>query len=157
MAKAKFVLFGDSITQQSFLPAGGWGAALADRYARKADIILRGLSGYNSRWALFLLDRIFPTAALNPPVLVTVFFGANDAALPDRKSKAQHVPLSEYKENLQRIVSHLKGLSPSTRVVLITPPPIDVRGRQAYARYLTVALEVQISPNFLCRTGHLCG
>ncbi|KAJ7178897.1 hypothetical protein O6H91_Y541400 [Diphasiastrum complanatum] len=134
MAKAKFVLFGDSITQQSFLPAGGWGAALADRYARKADIILRGLSGYNSRWALFLLDRIFPTAALNPPVLVTVFFGANDAALPDRKSKAQHVPLSEYKENLQRIVSHLKGLSPSTRVVLITPPPIDVRGRQAYAR-----------------------
>ena len=30
----RFVLFGDSITQQSFAQ-GGWGALLADAYARK--------------------------------------------------------------------------------------------------------------------------
>lgn len=42
------------------------------------------------------------------PSLVTIFFGANDAALPDRDSRRQHVPLSEYKENLQRMIVHLK-------------------------------------------------
>jgi hypothetical protein len=31
------VLFGDSITEQSFRP-GGWGAALADSYSRKLDL-----------------------------------------------------------------------------------------------------------------------
>ncbi len=39
---------------------------------------------------------------------MTVFFGANDAALPDRGSQQQHVPISEYKENLHQIVSHIK-------------------------------------------------
>lgn len=46
-----------------------------------------GYSGYNSRWALQLMDRIFPAnAPAPPPRLVTIFFGANDAALPDRGS-----------------------------------------------------------------------
>lgn len=48
-----------------------------------------GYSGYNSRWALHLMHKIFPldaAAPLPPPRLVTVFFGANDAALPDRGS-----------------------------------------------------------------------
>lgn len=46
-----------------------------------------GYSGYNSRWALHLLDRVFPLGtAAPPPALVTIFFGANDAALPDRGS-----------------------------------------------------------------------
>ena len=43
-----------------------------------------------------------------PPALVTIFFGANDAALPDRSSARQHVPLLEYKENLKRIVEHIR-------------------------------------------------
>ena len=34
-ARPKFVLFGDSLTQRSF-DYGGWGAALASQYARKA-------------------------------------------------------------------------------------------------------------------------
>lgn len=32
--RPQFVLFGDSITEQSFRP-GGWAAALADTYSRK--------------------------------------------------------------------------------------------------------------------------
>jgi hypothetical protein len=32
--RPRLVLFGDSITEQSFEP-GGWGAALADRFARQ--------------------------------------------------------------------------------------------------------------------------
>ena len=43
-----------------------------------------------------------------PPVAATVFFGANDAALKGRTSENQHVPLEEYKENLRKIVRHLK-------------------------------------------------
>jgi lysophospholipase L1-like esterase len=134
MAKLRphFVLFGDSITQQSFANEG-WGAALADLYSRKADVFLRGYSGYNTRWALLLLDKVFPKSSSAPEV-VTVFFGANDAALPDRGSQQQHVPISEYKENLHQIVSHIKGNSETTVVVLITPPPVDEVGRRVYAR-----------------------
>ena len=51
--------------------------------AAQADVIARGYSGYNTRWAAHILDKIF-TRGQAPPDLVTVFFGANDAALPGR-------------------------------------------------------------------------
>jgi lysophospholipase L1-like esterase len=81
-----FVTFGDSITQRGFAP--GWTGQLADAYQRRADVINRGYSGYNSRWALQLLPRVFPQPAPGSPAprLVTIFFGANDAALPDQGS-----------------------------------------------------------------------
>ncbi|CAK9137590.1 unnamed protein product [Ilex paraguariensis] len=47
-----------------------------------------------------------------PPVAATIFFGANDAALAGRTSERQHVPIEEYKENLKRLVRHLKISSP---------------------------------------------
>ncbi|XXG84022.1 hypothetical protein AAC387_Pa10g1637 [Persea americana] len=130
-----FVLFGDSITELSFRP-GGWGAALADAYSRKADVILRGYGGYNTRWALFLIDGLFPPTCNSPPIAVTVFFGANDAALLGRTNERQYVPVEEYKENLKKIVHRLKELSPTMLVVLITPPPIDEDGRKEYAQSL---------------------
>ena len=43
-----------------------------------------------------------------PPAAVTIFFGANDAAILGRQSERQHVPTDEYKENLRKIVLHLK-------------------------------------------------
>ncbi|MCO5550685.1 hypothetical protein L7F22_004175 [Adiantum nelumboides] len=121
--RPRFILFGDSITQHSFSP-GGWGAALTDLYARKADVVLRGYSGYNTRWAVFLLSKLFPAGSQDAPALVTIVFGANDAALPDRSSKRQHVPLPEYKDNLLKIISTVKSLSKETLIVLITPPPV---------------------------------
>ncbi|KAI3679621.1 hypothetical protein L2E82_51161 [Cichorium intybus] len=42
------------------------------------------------------------------PLAVTVFFGANDACLPDRYSAFQHVPIDEYRQNLHAIVAYLK-------------------------------------------------
>lgn len=131
--RPQIVLFGDSITEQSFRPSG-WGSALADNYSRKADIVNRGYGGYNTRWALFLLHHLFPLGLADPPVAVTIFFGANDAALPERNSERQHVPTEEYKENLKKMVLHLKKCSPTMLVVLITPPPVDVEGRMEYAR-----------------------
>lgn len=129
------MLFGDSITEQSFR-SGGWGAALADTYSRKADVVVRGYGGYNTRWALFLLHHLFPLGSANPPAVTTIFFGANDAALSGRTSERQHVPIEEYKENLRKIVHHLKECSTTMLVVLITPPPIDEEGRKEYARSL---------------------
>ena len=80
-----FVLFGDSITQKSFGP-GGWAAVLADAYQRRVDVINRGYSGYNTRWAAPLLNHLFPEEISGQVELATVFFGANDSALPDRTS-----------------------------------------------------------------------
>ncbi|KAI7753169.1 hypothetical protein M8C21_021554 [Ambrosia artemisiifolia] len=130
--RPQIILFGDSITELSF-KYGGWGASLTDTYSRKADILVRGYGGYTTRWALFLLHHIFPLSSTTPPVATTVFFGANDAALPGRTSERQHVPLEEYKENLRKIVRHLKECSPTMLIVLITPPPIDEEGQQQYA------------------------
>jgi len=48
MIRQRFLLFGDSLTQQSF-EEGGWGSKLVSRYQRKADVTLRGYSGYNTR------------------------------------------------------------------------------------------------------------
>lgn len=135
MVRPRMVLFGDSITEQSFRP-GGWGAALADTYSRKADVVVRGYGGYNTRWALFLLHQIFPLVGIAPPLATTVFFGANDAALLGRTGERQHVPVAEYKENLKKIVNHLKDCSKSMLIVLITPPPIDEDGRERFARSL---------------------
>ncbi|KAF8399680.1 hypothetical protein HHK36_015551 [Tetracentron sinense] len=150
--RPQFILFGDSITEQSFSP-GGWGAALADTYSRKADIIVRGYSGYNTRWAMFLLRHLFPLGCIKPPVAVTVFFGANDAALSGRTSERQHVPVEEYRENLIKIVHHLKECSSSMLVVLITPPPVDEEGRKEYARSLYGEKAMELSE----RTNEMTG
>nr|XP_043610779.1 GDSL esterase/lipase At5g45920 [Erigeron canadensis] len=132
MMRPKVYLFGDSITEESFSD-GGWGAALANHFARTADVVLRGYSGYNTRWAIKVLDKVFPpelnVGGGRAPLAVTVFFGANDACLPDRYGAFQHVPIDEYKQNLFSIVSYLKKRWPSTHVILITPPPIDEAAR----------------------------
>ena len=96
--RPRIVLFGDSITEQSF-GEGGFGAALANRYRRHADVLLRGYSGYNSRDAVALLKHVFPLDDPTPPVLVTVCFGANDA-VKETSSMAdvQGCPLPEYAE-----------------------------------------------------------
>ncbi|GFP92360.1 GDSL esterase/lipase at5g62930 [Phtheirospermum japonicum] len=135
--RPQIVLFGDSLTQRSF-ESGGWGASVADIYSRKVDVVLRGYGGYNTRWALFLLHHIFPLplSTMPPPVAVTIFFGANDAALLSGTGKKQHVPKDEYKDNLRKMVHHIKNLSPNTLVVLITPPPVDKQGRREFARSL---------------------
>ncbi|KAG5517006.1 hypothetical protein RHGRI_037674 [Rhododendron griersonianum] len=93
------------------------------------DVVLRGYSGYNTRWILAVMDRVFPVemdeGSSHVPEAMTVFFGANDACLPDRCAAFQHVPVDEYKHNLRSIVSYLKKRWPATHVILITPPPID--------------------------------
>ncbi|KAI0492019.1 hypothetical protein KFK09_026284 [Dendrobium nobile] len=128
--RPKVILFGDSITEESFTN-GGWGAALADHFSRTADVVLRGYSGYNTRWALKVAARALDGVCEDGewPLALTVFFGANDASIHDRSSGFQHVPLDEYQSNLRSIISFFKERWPTTVIVLITPPPIDEDGR----------------------------
>ncbi|TKY55212.1 GDSL esterase/lipase [Spatholobus suberectus] len=132
MMRPKIVLFGDSITEQS-IRENGWGVPLANAYSRRADVLVRGYGGYNTRWAMFLLHHLFPLDSTKPPLATTIFFGANDAALLGRTSERQHVPIEEFKGNLRKIVRHLKECSPTMQIVLITPPPLSEEGRLAYA------------------------
>jgi lysophospholipase L1-like esterase len=128
--RPQFLLFGDSITQRSFGP-GGWAGVVADAYQRQVDVINRGYSGYNSRWALSVVDHIFPANLTGKIELATVFFGANDAALSDRPSSSQHIPLSEYIFNMKSIVAHLRSRDICS-IILITPPPVFEPGRIAH-------------------------
>ncbi|XP_047701225.1 isoamyl acetate-hydrolyzing esterase 1 homolog isoform X2 [Prionailurus viverrinus] len=104
---------------------GGWGASLADKLVRKCDVLNRGFSGYNTRWAKIILPRLIKKGTgLDSPVAVTIFFGANDSALKDENPK-QHVPLDEYVANLKGMVRYLKSVDvPEHRIVLISPPPL---------------------------------
>lgn len=53
----------------------------------------------------------------------TIFFGANDAAVPESDTK-QHVPLEQYIRQLKFIFQHPKVVAQAPRIILITPPPI---------------------------------
>ncbi|XP_005723992.1 isoamyl acetate-hydrolyzing esterase 1 homolog [Pundamilia nyererei] len=120
----KVILFGDSITQVSFQP-NGWGAEIADKLARKCDVINRGLSGYNSRWGKIVLPRLInPENSADSKIeAVTIFFGANDSALEGKSQ--QHVPVHEYSENLKEMTRFLASAGVTAdRVIFITPPPL---------------------------------
>ncbi|NXS98918.1 IAH1 esterase, partial [Jacana jacana] len=121
----RVVLFGDSITEYAF-QENGWGTSLAERLVRKCDVVNRGLSGYNTRWAKLILPRLISgSTGAESTVAVTIFFGANDSALKELNPK-QHVPLEEYAANLKSMIQYLKSVDiTEDRVILITPPPLQ--------------------------------
>ncbi|XP_004492445.1 GDSL esterase/lipase WDL1-like [Cicer arietinum] len=142
--RPQFVLFGSSIVQHSYYE--GWGATISHLYARKVDVILRGYAAWNSRRALQIVDKIFPKNATEQPALVIVYFGGNDSYRPYPSGVGPHVPLEEYIENMRKIAIHIKSLSETTRIIFLSPPPIN---------------EAQISNNInefgqLIRTNEAC-
>ncbi|XP_044144580.1 isoamyl acetate-hydrolyzing esterase 1 homolog isoform X2 [Bufo gargarizans] len=120
----RVLLFGDSITQFAF-ETNGWGATLANKLVRKCDVLNRGLSGYNTRWAKQILPKLIPDSAHAADIAaVTIFFGANDSSIREQNPQ-KHVPLEEYTENLRSMVQYLKSVNiKEEKIVLITPPPI---------------------------------
>ncbi|KAG5582804.1 hypothetical protein H5410_053431 [Solanum commersonii] len=118
-----FVLFGSSIVQLSYF-FDGWGAALTGLYARKADLFVRGYSGWTSRNALQVLKKVFPQKDKIQSSLVIFYFGGNDSTDPDIPN-SPNVPIDEYVENMRQIIVHIKGLSQTTRVIMLTAPAVN--------------------------------
>ncbi|KAK4292512.1 hypothetical protein Pmani_034723 [Petrolisthes manimaculis] len=114
----KIFLYGDSLTQFSFSAEGCWGALVADHFQRRADVVVRGFSGYNSRQCRALLPYV--ASDLNGVVAATIFLGANDASEDNSK---QAISLKEYAQNLKDIVAHFQQLDVSP--IVITPPVLD--------------------------------
>ncbi|KAL7526233.1 hypothetical protein ACHAXR_001386, partial [Thalassiosira sp. AJA248-18] len=129
---------GDSITQLSFSASDcGWGSYVADRYQRRADVLNRGFSGYNSGWFLRFAATHEGKADLfehEGVILVTIFFGANDASNPVLNER-QHVPLETYKSNIRDIVSLARSnFGRDVNIILITPPPVCHEGRLRFQK-----------------------
>merc|ERR1711939_15217 len=121
------LLLGDPITQQAYDPSiSGWAASLTNAYINKLVVINHGLSGYNTDQALQLIPSILLSPSCTRIRILVVFFGANDARLPDGDGPQQHVPLDKYCQNLKNIVAHERVMEhEGVKVVLVTPPPID--------------------------------
>lgn len=119
------VLLGDSMVAKAYDAEAGqsWAGGMQSWYGSKADVISRGLPGYNTRWASAKMPQLFPTGIV-PPALVVVCFGANDAAVK-ALSPAQHVPIPEFKKNLLSIIKYVQSISENTLVLVLTPPPVD--------------------------------
>jgi len=119
--RPRVVCFGDSLTEYGQF---GWVSDLGVWFGRKADVMNRGFAGYTSRMAAAMLDVIQHDA----PSLLIVFYGTNDAAMDGH---VQHVPIAEYKSNLERIVTWARHANPQMDLLLVTPPPVyDRRYRE---------------------------
>lgn len=117
--------FGDSITQQGFgwPPSSvGWGSLLSRDDSRRADVLNRGFSGYNTGYyAVEILPSILPqkdSQDAQEVLFATACFGANDVA---PAGELQHIPIDTYGH---RLVSSIQEYE--VTVILRTPPPIDV-------------------------------
>jgi lysophospholipase L1-like esterase len=136
IVRPKILLLGDSLTQLAF---EGWGAQLANVYQRRADVVNRGCAGYNTRQY-----RLLPLEDIDSVCLTIIFFGANDAALPEQAAH-QYVPVPEYADHLQQLIQMVRtkyaykykykygGCDQKNRnILLVTPPPIDAAKRLAF-------------------------
>jgi len=121
---------GDSLTQKGW-SEGGLIQRLAEAYVRKLDVLNRGFGGYQTDWAIQVLEQIFAKQHEQhhaPKVqLLTIWYGANDAAVD---GDSQHVPVNRFKSNLKQMIDMIRSpasswYSPDTRIVLITPPPVN--------------------------------
>jgi lysophospholipase L1-like esterase len=121
--RPKILLLGDSLTQTSW---DGWGGGLAHRYQRRADVLNRGTSGYNTRWYMKYAETSGvweETSSPSSVKLVMIFFGANDASLAQENPR-HYVPLEEYAQNLKALLDLSQKSYPAAKVLFITPPPV---------------------------------
>ncbi|KAE9042795.1 hypothetical protein PR003_g3622 [Phytophthora rubi] len=132
------LLTGDSLTEHGTdVSKSGWAALLQGEYSRTADVVNRGLPGYNTKWFFKdiapTIEREIRKGVYTTPSLITIWFGANDAALATGYSSEEHVPIEDYNENLKKIVSGFWSAAPTAGILLITPPHVNDAARAKLA------------------------
>ena len=138
--RGRIVLLGDSITQLSFSAIdAGWGAHLTDVYQRRADVVNRGMSGYNTDWYLRYLRSpqgradVFGEGSHDADLIriAVIFFGANDASCAELNPR-HHVPMDRYKENLKEIAAIINEAASGAKIIFVAPPPVHHPSRLQY-------------------------
>ena len=129
------VAFGDSLTQrgfvsmdlaptnvisESFTGSTGWLSSLGGYLARKADVLNRGYSGFNTQMALDL-GLVAHQVSTYSPGLVIMCFGANDAI---DEEAPQHVALADFKRNMKILISQIKDIGNNVDIIVMSPPPV---------------------------------
>jgi len=71
-----------------------------------------------------VLPTIVPSPEQAKIRFLVVFFGANDSALAGAPNK-QHIPLDEYKANIEKIVTHPQIVAHKPRIILVAPAPVN--------------------------------
>ncbi|OWZ10369.1 hypothetical protein PHMEG_00016791 [Phytophthora megakarya] len=141
--RPQILITGDSITEQAFDPAfGGWVTLFNYQLSQSHDVIVRGLSGYNTRWWLKYvqptLEKELNSGTYKPSV-ITMWLGSNDASLTNGSNPDMHVPLADYSENILKMVNSFKASAPGAEIVVITPPHVGDAARAKAAQERTDA------------------
>jgi len=136
----KLVLFGDSITQESF-SEGGWGATAVGHFQRKCDVLNRGFSGYTTAFSKLILPKVLqcdnsPKGSIAAAVIL---LGSNDAILEDIEPRGLSV--EEYVANLTDILTQFMndGIA-ANQLTLLTPPAISEVMYEKHCREMGYAL-----------------
>lgn len=98
--------------------------------AGKSPLLICTVGGQQSDQYLATVDEQKHAPRIR---LLTIWFGANDACV---KPSPQHVPLDKFTENIRTIVQMITSpssayYSPDTKIILMTPPPVNTIQRSA--------------------------
>ncbi|CAL5873916.1 uncharacterized protein PFLUO_LOCUS8200 [Penicillium psychrofluorescens] len=117
----KIILFGDSLTEQSWNQEFSFNIspALQHEYFRKLQVLTHGYGGYNSEHARHILELMLDaeTGGGSRIRLLVIFFGTNDAV--EAANTRQHISIQRYVENLQFLTT--KALDRGIDVILVGP------------------------------------
>jgi lysophospholipase L1-like esterase len=124
----KLILIGDSHTEWGYgnnngIGNVGWAGLVSNQLIRKADVVNRGFSGYNTKWIRMMLPELLSEFAPKNYVGAVVFLGTNDATV---NGTLTHVSLADYAHNLKNITQTLTryGIT-KERIIIIAPPKIN--------------------------------
>ena len=75
---------------------------------------------------------------------VVILLGSNDAVLPDLDKRT--VPIPEYKDNLKDMILQVENYGiEKERIVLVAPPPTDVKAWGKYCEETGKPVSVSVS------------
>ena len=119
-----------------------------EKWVGYIDIVNRGRSGFNTNCLLENMADMVPTVPAHQYDMAVVWFGANDAV---REGEPQHLPKSEYSENLHEIVTRLIDMGiEADNILIMGPAAVDevalgntgVRTNAVLGEYSELALAV---------------